>query len=203
VHARPLRKADVHADPLAQFQAWFREASDAGLRLPEAVVLATATEDGVPSARMVLLKGADERGFSFFTNTESRKADELEANDRAALLFYWDPLGRQVRIEGRAAPVRRDESAEYFDTRPRGSQIAAWASRQSTVLEGRDELEAEVQRRAAEFEGDDVPLPPWWGGYRLVPERYEFWQHRDDRLHDRLAYEPDGAGGWRIVRLSP
>jgi pyridoxamine 5'-phosphate oxidase len=203
VHARPLRKADVDADPLAQFQAWFREARESGLRLPEAVVLATAAADGAPSARMVLLKGADERSFSFFTNTESRKARELAANPRAALLFYWDPLGRQVRVEGRAAPVSREEAAGYFATRPRGSQIAAWASRQSGALEGRDELEAEVERRAAEFDGGDVPLPPWWGGYRLVPERYEFWQHRDDRLHDRLAYEPDGDGRWRIVRLSP
>jgi pyridoxamine 5'-phosphate oxidase len=203
VHARPLRKADVDADPLAQFQAWFREARESGLRLPEAVVLATAAADGAPSARMVLLKGADERGFSFFTNTESRKARELAANPQAALLFYWDPLGRQLRVEGRAAPVSGEEAAAYFATRPRGSQIAAWASRQSGALEDRDELEAEVQRRAAELEGGDVPLPPWWGGYRLVPERYEFWQHRDDRLHDRLAYEPDGAGGWTIVRLSP
>ena len=203
MHARPLRKADVHADPLAQFQAWFREAAESGLRLPEAVVLATAAADSAPSARMVLLKGADERGFSFFTNTESRKGAELAANERAALLFYWDPLGRQVRVEGRTAPVSREEAAEYFATRPRGSQIAAWASRQSEPLGGRDELEAEVARRAVELEGAEAPLPPWWGGYRLVPERYEFWQHRDDRLHDRLAYEPDGSGGWRIVRLSP
>jgi pyridoxamine 5'-phosphate oxidase len=190
-------------DPLAQFRAWFEEAAATGLRVPEAMALATATSEGRPSVRMVLLKDADERGFAFYTNYESRKGRELEQNARAALLFHWDPLGRQVRVEGPVELVGREESEAYFRTRPRGSALAAWASRQSEPLAGRDELEEAVRAVAARFEGADVTLPPHWGGYRLVPERYEFWQHQDDRLHDRIRYEPDGAGGWRRVRLAP
>jgi pyridoxamine 5'-phosphate oxidase len=203
VDFRPLLEDDVDPDPLVQFHAWFAEAERTGLRVPEAMALATATPDGLPSVRMVLLKGADERGFAFYTNYESRKGRELEANAHAALLFHWDPLGRQVRVEGTVERVRREESAAYFSTRPRGSMLAAWVSPQSEPLTDRDELEDAVRRAAARFEGAEVPLPSHWGGFRLVPARYEFWQHRDDRLHDRIRYEPDDAGAWRRVRLAP
>lgn len=199
--ALPLLESDVDADPLRQFNAWFSEATEAGIRIPEAVTLATASPDGAPSARMVLMKGADERGFSFHTHYGSRKGRELEANPRAALLFYWDPLGRQVRIEGPVAPLPPEESDAYFATRPRGGRLAAWASRQSTPIPSRATLEADVREAERRFP-DAVPRPEGWGGYRLRPELYEFWQHREDRLHDRLRYERDGAG-WRIVRLSP
>jgi pyridoxamine 5'-phosphate oxidase len=203
MRARPLLESDLDPDPLVQFHAWFDEAAATDMRAPEAMALATVATDGQPSVRMVLLKGADERGFAFYTNYESRKAHELEAGGRAALLFHWDSLGRQVRVEGPVERVSSEESAAYFATRPRPSQLAAWASPQSASLAGRDELEDAVQRVAASFEGADVPAPPHWGGYRLVPERYEFWQHREDRLHDRIRYEPDRAGGWRLVRLAP
>jgi pyridoxamine 5'-phosphate oxidase len=203
VRAQPLLESDLDPDPLAQFRAWFEEAAAAGLRVPEAMALATATPGGRPSARMVLLKGADEHGFAFYTNYGSRKGRELEENAYAALLFHWDPLGRQVRVEGAVERVSPDESAAYFRTRPRGSMLAAWASPQSEVLSGRAVLEEAVQSAAERFEGAEVPPPPHWGGYRLVPARYEFWQHQDDRLHDRIRYEPDGAAGWRRVRLAP
>jgi pyridoxamine 5'-phosphate oxidase len=203
VRAQPLLESDLDPDPLTQFRAWFEDAAAAGMRVPEAVALATATPGGRPSVRMVLLKGADDRGFAFYTNYESRKAGELETNPRAALLFHWDPLGRQVRIEGPVERVGADESAAYFATRPRASRLAAWASPQSEPLASRSELEDAVDRVAERFEVGDVPLPPHWGGYRLAPERYEFWQHREDRLHDRIRYEPDGRGGWKRVRLAP
>ncbi|HEY2935551.1 MAG TPA: pyridoxamine 5'-phosphate oxidase [Gaiellaceae bacterium] len=200
--AQPLLEQDADRDPLRQFEAWFEEARAAGMRVPEAVALATATPDGVPSIRMVLMKGADERGFVFHTGYESRKGRELEQNPRAALLFYWDPLGRQVRIEGEVEPLPTEESDAYFATRPRGGQLAAWASRQSGPIESRDELEDAARQAASRYEGSDVPRPPRWGGYLLRPRTYEFWQHREDRLHDRLRYEQAGDG-WRIVRLSP
>jgi pyridoxamine 5'-phosphate oxidase len=203
VRAQPLLESELDPDPLTQFRAWFEDAAAAGVGVPEAVALATATPGGRPSVRMVLLKGADDRGFAFYTNYESRKAGELEANPRAALLFHWDPLGRQVRIEGPVERVGRDESAAYFATRPRASRLAAWASPQSEPLRSRSELEDAVRRVAESFETGDVPLPPHWGGYRLAPERYEFWQHQEDRLHDRIRYEPDGRGGWKRVRLAP
>jgi pyridoxamine 5'-phosphate oxidase len=193
--ARPLLERDVDADPLVQFRRWFDEARDA-VRTPEAMALATADGDGAPSLRMVLLKGADERGFAFFTGYESRKGRDLAANPRAALLFHWDPLGRQVRVAGPVERLGEDESDAYFVTRPPGAQAAARGSRQGTPVPGREELEAAAR---AAGPGD---RPEWWGGYLLRPQSYEFWQHREDRLHDRLRYEPEGAG-WRIVRLAP
>jgi pyridoxamine 5'-phosphate oxidase len=192
-----LREADLASDPLEQFRAWFAEAKGV-VGTPEAMALATAG----PSVRMVLLKGADERGFTFYTGYVSRKAAELEQDPRAALLFYWGPLGRQVRIEGPVEHVPPEESDAYFATRPRGAQLAAAASQQSAVLGSRAELEARVAKLAAEHEDGDVPRPSHWGGYRLEPETYEFWQHRDDRMHDRLRYRRD-ADGWIVERLSP
>ena len=199
---RPLRRRDLDPEPLRQFERWYEEAARV-VEFPETVALATATEDGSPSVRMVLAKGFDERGFKFHTGHGSRKARELMATGRGALLFYWHPLGRQVRIEGPVERVSDEESAEYFRTRPRGGQIAAWASAQSEVIGSRDELEARVAELEREFEGRDIPLPPHWGGYRLEPEIWEFWQHRESRLHDRFRYERDEAGRWTIARLSP
>lgn len=199
---KPLREIDVDADPLRQFAAWFAEAGSAGVRAPEAMALATATPDGAPSVRMVLMKQFDERGFVFFSNYESRKGGELLANPRAALLFHWDALGRQVRIEGPVERVHHEESGAYIRTRPRGSQLSALASPQSRPVESRAELERLVGEVAALYERGDLPLPEDWGGYRVRPESYEFWQHRDDRLHDRLLYTPSGRG-WAIQRLAP
>jgi pyridoxamine 5'-phosphate oxidase len=193
-----LRKADVAPDPLEQFRRWFAEAEGAGIRAPNAMALAT----GGPSVRMVLLKGADERGFVLFTGYVSRKADELATNPRAALLFFWDALGRQVRVEGAVDRVPDAESDAYFATRPRGAQLAAAASRQSSVLAGREELDHRVAELDRKHEGRDVPRPEHWGGFRVVPDIYEFWQHRDDRLHDRLRYRREGDG-WVVERLSP
>jgi pyridoxamine 5'-phosphate oxidase len=197
---RPLDEAEVDPDPLRQFGVWFDEAAEAGVRAPEAMALATATSDGRPSVRMVLLKGFDERGFVFFTGYESRKGTELAANPRAALLFYWDPLGRQVRVEGPVERVSEAESDAYFATRPRGAQISASVSPQSRVVESRASLEALATR--LEAESGDIPRPPTWGGYRVTPETYELWQHRANRLHDRLRYRRDGDH-WRIERLAP
>jgi pyridoxamine 5'-phosphate oxidase len=200
-HARPLRRGDLDPDPLRQFDAWFEEVSGL-MRAPEAAALATATADGAPSVRMVLVKRFDDRGLVFHTHATSRKGAELEANPHAALLFHWDPLGRQVRVEGSVERTSAEESDAYFATRPRGAQIAAHASRQSSVVSGREELELRVAALAAEFEDRAVPRPDRWCGYRLAPEVWEFWQHRDSRLHDRFRYRLD-TGGWVVERLAP
>lgn len=196
-----LRRADLASDPLEQFRHWFAEAS-AALDVPEAMALATATPDGAPSARMVLLKDVDERGLVFYSHYTSRKGRELETNPQAALLFHWRPLGRQVRIEGRVERVSDAESDAYFVTRPRDAQLGALASRQSEPLGSR----AELYGRLAELEGDlapgPVPRPPTWGGFLLVPAAWEFWQHGASRLHDRFRYERE-PGGWQIERLFP
>jgi pyridoxamine 5'-phosphate oxidase len=199
--ARPLERADLDPNPLRQFDTWFREAKSV-VRAPEAMAIATATPDGRPSLRMVLLKGFDENGFVFFTGYESRKGREMGANAHAALLLYWDPLGRQVRIEGDVTRVAREESDEYFHSRPRAAQLAALASRQSEVLARRDDLESRYDKLERRFDGEEVPLPEAWGGFRLVPEAYEFWQHRENRMHDRFRYRREGDD-WVIERLSP
>jgi pyridoxamine 5'-phosphate oxidase len=199
---RGLRKADLLADPLEQFTRWFEEACRAPILEPNAMTLATVDADGQPAARTVLLKGIDRRGLTFYTNLNSRKARELAANARAALLFWWPPHARQVRFEGAIEPVADAEADAYFATRPRGSQIGAWASAQSSVIADRATLEAAEQEVAKRFAGGPVPRPPFWGGYRLVPERVEFWQGRTNRLHDRLRYARRGKG-WQIERLAP
>ncbi|MFH1764611.1 MAG: pyridoxamine 5'-phosphate oxidase [Gemmatimonadota bacterium] len=189
-------------DPLVLFHTWFQDAIGSGVYLPESMALGTATPHGKPSVRMVLLKGYDERGFVFFTNYGSRKADELEANPEATLMFHWAILQRQIRMEGSVQRIAREESEAYFRSRPRGSQIGAWASTQSEPLAIRQELEERVQKYEAEFKGGEVPLPPFWGGYRLDPSSIEFWQGRASRLHDRIKFTRD-EGGWQRLRLYP
>jgi pyridoxamine 5'-phosphate oxidase len=199
-----LDEADVSHDPMVEFARWFAEAQEAQLPDPNAMTLATATAHGEPSARIVLLKAFDERGFVFFTDYRSRKGAELEANPRAALVFYWAELDRQVRITGGVALTTREESERYFRSRPLGSRLGAWASHQSRVIPGRAALEADLREVEARFENGDVPLPAHWGGYRVVPDAIEFWQGRESRLHDRIRYVREGGGkGWRVERLSP
>jgi pyridoxamine 5'-phosphate oxidase len=202
--AEPLREIDASDDPLEQFERWFAVARErSGLRDPNTMALATAAADGAPAVRMVLLKGHDDRGFVFFTNYGSRKGDELAENPHAALLFYWDPLGRQVRIEGPVMRATREETEAYAHARPRGSQLSALASPQSRPVSSREELEGTVTDLRERWTGvAELPVSESWGGFRLTPERYEFWQHRDDRLHDRLQYTRVGDG-WERVRLAP
>jgi pyridoxamine 5'-phosphate oxidase len=200
---RPLEEDDLDPDPLLLFGRWFEEARAAGAFEPEALALATATPDGAPSVRMVLGKGFDERGFAFFTNYGSRKALELEANPRAAMLFHWPLLGRQVRIEGAVERLPRDESDAYARSRSRPSRLSALASPQSRTLPSREWLERRVAELDRAHPGESVPVGDDWGGYRLAPAAWEFWQHRPNRLHDRFRYLPLPDGGWRIDRLAP
>lgn len=199
----------VAADPLTQFTTWINEAIAINLKEPNAMVLATVDESGQPSTRSVLLKEVDARGFSFFTNYASTKSQQLDANPRAALTFPWYVMHRQINVVGRIERVDREEANEYWKTRPRGSQVGAWASRQSTVLDGREELEQRWAHFEEQFEGQDVPLPEFWGGWRVIPSSIEFWQGRVSRLHDRFRYTNVGGGAldhaddWRIERLSP
>jgi len=197
-----LHEADVDRDPIAQFHAWFENVVDAGLHEPNAMILATAARDGRPSARTVLLKGYDQRGFVFYTNYEGRKAIELETNPMCALLFYWGELERQVRIEGRVSRLPGEESDRYFASRPRGSRLGAWASQQTRPVENRKILEERLRALETEYEGREIPRPPFWGGYRVEPETIEFWQGRENRLHDRLVYSRRKEG-WKIERLQP
>jgi pyridoxamine 5'-phosphate oxidase len=197
-----VSEEDLDPDPVRQFGLWFEQAARSGVAESNAAALATATPDGRPSVRMVLLRGADDRGFAFFTNYESRKARELEANPHAALVFFWHDLERQVRIEGRVERVSGEESDRYFQGRPRGAQLGAWASPQSEVV-GRETLEKRFGELERQYSKREIPRPPNWGGYRLVPDSIEFWQGRPNRLHDRLRYTKRPDGQWRIERLAP
>ncbi|MDP6152796.1 MAG: pyridoxamine 5'-phosphate oxidase [Phycisphaeraceae bacterium] len=198
-----LNEADVDRDPLVQFDCWFADAQGTDIKDPNAMTLATASADGVPSARIVLLRGADVRGFAFYTNYDSRKAKELADNAHVSLVFHWPPLSRQVRIDGAVATMPPEESQAYFATRPRSSQISAWASAQSDVITDRAALDLAFKEISGNFSGRDVPCPPNWGGYRVVPHTIEFWQGRDDRLHDRIRYRMGDSGAWIIERLAP
>ena len=193
---------DLAKDPFRQFEKWFQEAEAAKVHEPNAMTLATASADGKPSARTVLLKGLDGRGFMFFSNYQSRKGRELEANPRASLVFPWFVLERQVIVEGVVTKVAREESEAYFHSRPRASQLGAWVSQQSSIITHRDVLEESMKALETKYAGQEVPLPPHWGGWRLAPETVEFWQGRRSRLHDRLRYRRN-QDGWTVERLAP
>lgn len=199
-----LTRQDLDPNPITLFEQWLQQAVAANIGAePNAMTLATATQDGIPSARTVLLKGLDERGFVFYTNHESQKGRELSQNPHAALLFYWGELHRQVRVTGQVQPISRTESEAYFRSRPLGSQLGAWASQQSQVIENRQVLEEALARLTEQYHNEAVPLPPFWGGYRLSPQTIEFWQGRVSRLHDRFRYTLINEGNWTIERLSP
>ncbi|QQS45283.1 MAG: pyridoxamine 5'-phosphate oxidase [Acidobacteriota bacterium] len=200
--SHPLTKESVSADPYDQFHQWFQEVMQVDQPDPEAMTLSTATADGRVSARIVLLKGFDRRGFVFFTNYQSRKSLEMDANPQAALTFYWPALNRQVRIEGRIEKVSIEETREYFRTRPRGSQIGAWASPQSSDIDRRETIENRIAEYERRFGDDEIPCPPFWGGFLLKPDWIEFWQGRESRLHDRILYRLND-GRWKISRLAP
>jgi len=198
-----LTEKDLAKDPFRQFEKWFQEAEAAKIPEPNAMTLATSDREGKPSARTILLKGLDGRGFVFYGNYESRKGRELAANPRATLLFPWIAMERQVNVEGPVTRVTREESETYFHIRPRLSQLGAWASQQSSIVSGRSALEEGMKAMEEKYAGRDVPLPPNWGGYRLAPETVEFWQGRRNRLHDRLRYRRGTDGGWTVERLAP
>jgi pyridoxamine 5'-phosphate oxidase len=198
-----LAAVDLDSDPLRQFQKWFEQALKAGIREPNAMVLATASGTGQPSTRIVLLKGIDERGFAFFTNYESRKAVELDTNPRAALNFPWVDLERQVNVIGEVTKISAQESEAYFRSRPRGNRLGAWASRQSEVITDRSVIETRMEELASKYTDDSIPMPPYWGGFRLSPSEIEFWQGRPNRLHDRFRYLRQSSGLWKVNRLSP
>ena len=202
-HKGNLLEENASPDPFTQFKRWFTDAVDAKLDLPDAMTLATATKDGIPSARMVVLRGFDERGFCFYTDYESRKGKQLAENPKAALVFYWRELDRQVRCTGTVEKMRAEESDAYFASRPVASQLAAWTERQSLVISGREHLTENFQQAEREYVSDDIPRPPHWGGYRLVPNLFEFWQGCPSRLHDRLCYTLQPDGTWEMTRLSP
>ncbi len=197
-----LHESDADLDPIEQFRRWFDETLAANLHEPNAVTLATATPTGKPSARVVLLKGYDAKGFVFYTNHEGRKGRELAENPHCALVFYWGELERQVRIEGRAFRVSEKDSDAYYGSRPRGSRLGAWVSAQSQPIGGRETLEERLRELEVEYEGREIPRPPFWGGYRVEPEAIEFWQGRENRLHDRLLYSRT-EDGWGMERLQP